>query len=72
LNPVLSPHFRLPHTHTKEPLYVSGSEVERWIRAAESLGPETTQDAAIRPTGGRGSQGALDFGGGGSAPDAAG
>jgi hypothetical protein len=31
LHPVLSPHFKIPSIHTKEPIYVSAKEVGRWI-----------------------------------------
>jgi hypothetical protein len=34
LNPVLSPHFRLPHVRTKEPMYVSVDQVRGWMRDA--------------------------------------
>jgi hypothetical protein len=35
LNPILSPYFKLPHTHTKEPWYVPISTVRQWIREAD-------------------------------------
>jgi hypothetical protein len=31
LNPILTPHFRLPHIRTKEPYYVAASDVRKWI-----------------------------------------
>ena len=31
LSAVLSPHFKLPHIHTKEPLYISPPDVELWF-----------------------------------------
>jgi hypothetical protein len=34
LNAVLSPHFRLPHVRTKEPAYMTLSEVTAWLYAA--------------------------------------
>jgi hypothetical protein len=34
-NPIFSPHFRLPHIHTKEPIYVTVGEVRKWIRDAQ-------------------------------------
>ncbi len=39
LSPVLSPFFRLPRVHTKEPAYLSPADVERWLD--ESRSPET-------------------------------
>ncbi len=32
LNPVLSPHFRLPHVRTKEPMYITLDEIRVWMR----------------------------------------
>ena len=41
LNPALSPFFRIPHIHTKEPMYVGALEVRNWMKAAdESSGRE--------------------------------
>lgn len=37
LHPVLSPHFRIPVEHVKEPLYVVPATVEKWIQAAASM-----------------------------------
>lgn len=34
LNPILTPHFRLPHIRTKEPYYITVSDVRKWILAA--------------------------------------
>jgi hypothetical protein len=44
-NPILSPYFRIPHVHTKEPMYVDVSEVRHWMRAAEE--PETTTNDVV-------------------------
>ena len=38
LNPILSPYFRIPDSHTKEPLYVTAEEITSWLEAAESGG----------------------------------
>jgi hypothetical protein len=35
LNPILSPHFNIPVTHVKEPMYVSVDEVKRWMQKAQ-------------------------------------
>jgi hypothetical protein len=35
LNPILSPYFRLPHIHTKEPLYVTMREIRAWVALSE-------------------------------------
>lgn len=35
LHPILSPYFRIPETHVKEPMYVSASEVRKWLRDAD-------------------------------------
>jgi hypothetical protein len=40
---ILSPHFKLPHVHTKEPAYVTSEEVLRWFnesRATSTRLPE--------------------------------
>ncbi len=31
VNPILSPHFRIPSVHTKEPMYVTCIRVRQWI-----------------------------------------
>jgi len=31
LNPILSPYFKLPSTHTKEPKYISLPDLENWL-----------------------------------------
>lgn len=35
LNPILSPYFKLPHIHTKEPAYLTGDNVRGWLYAAQ-------------------------------------
>ena len=35
LNPILSPHFRLPETHVKEPMYVKIADVKKWMKQAQ-------------------------------------
>jgi hypothetical protein len=37
LNTILSPHFRLPHTHKKEPWYIPISTVRSWMSEAERM-----------------------------------
>lgn len=37
LNPVLSPHFQLPVSHVKEPMYVTIAHVRKWLLEAERL-----------------------------------
>lgn len=37
LNPIFSPHFQLPVTHVKEPLYVTARDVRKWLEAADTL-----------------------------------
>ena len=46
LNPVLTPHFGLPHIRTKEPLYVSVEDVKKWINASVDLGLEAPPEKA--------------------------
>jgi hypothetical protein len=48
LNPVLTPHFALPHIRTKEPLYVSVEEVRKWINASVDLGLEAPEGQAVQ------------------------
>lgn len=31
LNPILSPHFQIPETHVKEPMYVTLQTVKTWL-----------------------------------------
>lgn len=38
LNPVLSPYFKIPESHVKEPLYVTVSQVLDWMADAEIPG----------------------------------
>ncbi|MBG48293.1 MAG: hypothetical protein CML05_08410 [Pseudozobellia sp.] len=51
LNPILSPHFRIPSVHTKEPMYVTCKRVRKWINDSTNggaeqfkLGSDGTQD----------------------------
>jgi len=37
---ILSPHFRLPHVHTKEPAYVSAEEVSKWLKESRAVRTE--------------------------------
>ena len=46
LNPILCPHFRLPHVRTKEPLYVNVEQVHYWISRTVDEGFEVP-DALI-------------------------
>jgi hypothetical protein len=39
LNPILSPHFRLPESHVKEPLYTDVHSVREWLSDLHILGP---------------------------------
>ncbi len=34
LNPILSPHFKIPSAHTKEPIYVTPKQIEEWLNAS--------------------------------------
>jgi len=54
LNPILSPHFRIPESHVKEPIYIKVSQVRAWLREAGILprdaraqGPESNRKARI-------------------------
>ena len=38
LSAVLSPHFRLPHIHTKEPAYLTPEDVQRWLDESRAPG----------------------------------
>lgn len=42
LHPILSPYFKIPTIHTKEPKYVKGMEVLKWYH--ESLGIDEMKD----------------------------
>ena len=37
LNPILSPHFQIPASHVKEPMYVSVETVHGWWKQADQL-----------------------------------
>jgi len=50
LNPVLTPHFGLPHIRTKEPLYISVDEVRKWINSAVEAGFEAPEPAPPNET----------------------
>ena len=39
LNPILSPHFRLPESHVKEPMYVDVETVRQWLSDLKILAP---------------------------------
>jgi hypothetical protein len=61
LNPILSPHFKLPNAHTKEPAYVSIHEVWKWIVAAENLSSPQIDAARLGGPAPDDGQGVLDF-----------
>jgi hypothetical protein len=44
LAPILSPVFRIPNVHTKEPEYTTIGQVRKWM---EGSGPATATDAAL-------------------------
>ncbi len=35
LNPILSPHFKIPESHIKEPIYISITEVRKWMKESK-------------------------------------
>lgn len=35
MNPIYSPHFSIPETHVKEPMYVKLADIIKWIEAAD-------------------------------------
>ncbi len=37
LNPILSPHFKIPYSHTKEPLYIKLEELKMWLIDSETF-----------------------------------
>ncbi len=43
LNPMLSPHFKIPSIHTKEPLYTSVVQVKKWLN--DALGSESDENS---------------------------
>jgi hypothetical protein len=45
LTAVLSPYFKLPHIHTKEPLYTEATQVRRWLNAARAASSEDVSEA---------------------------
>jgi hypothetical protein len=64
LNPILSPHFRIPYAHTKEPLYVDLSIVTSWLVVSGVLGRDKVQAFLVeRDTKGHedGMQGTFNF-----------
>jgi hypothetical protein len=48
LNPVLSPHFQLPVSHVKEPMYVTIARVKRWLAEAERLAEDPEEIGLVR------------------------
>ena len=44
LNPILSPHFRIPVVHTKEPIYLTTREIRKWLA---SLKKSTNKDFGL-------------------------
>jgi hypothetical protein len=47
LNPVLSPHFQLPVSHVKEPMYVTLSTVRKWLQDAERLAEDLDENEIV-------------------------
>ncbi|MEC3881919.1 ORC-CDC6 family AAA ATPase [Parapedobacter sp. 10938] len=54
LNPILSPRFKLPSVHTKEPIYTSVNTVKKWRRSCleEENGLLSTKAKRSKKTGG--------------------
>lgn len=48
LNPILSPHFKIPSVHTKEPFYATVPQVKRWL--IDSMDIETNEHGKKRLT----------------------
>lgn len=48
LNPILSPHFRIPSVHTKEPIYATTKEVARWITESAREGSSRSKSMLIK------------------------
>ena len=40
LNPILSPHFKIPYAHTKEPLYLTLKDFKIWLIQSEAYSEE--------------------------------
>ena len=49
LNPVLSPYFRLPESHVKEPLYTNIGTVRGWLRELKILDGQSDNSKPNRP-----------------------
>jgi hypothetical protein len=50
LNPILSPHLRLTHTHTKEPWYIPIALVRTWLEQVDDTRVKRTEDPYARET----------------------
>lgn len=48
LNPILSPHFRIPTVHTKEPIYATTKEVAYWITESTKEGSARSKSLIIK------------------------
>jgi hypothetical protein len=48
LNPILSPHFRIPESHVKEPLYVKIEDVRKWMVEAGVISKETHKASSAK------------------------
>jgi hypothetical protein len=47
LNPILSPYFRIPHVHTKEPIYTSTAELRKILSVTSLIGEVKVQKKPV-------------------------
>ena len=48
LNPILSPHFRIPESHVKEPIYLKVSQVRSWMKEAGIVPEESSSHSRAK------------------------
>jgi len=60
LNPILSPYFRIPYAHTKEPIYIDFKKLIDWLISSKAFDPSDLP-AESKKNKRRSSQGAFEF-----------
>lgn len=61
LNPILSPHFRIPYAHTKEPWYISSKDLINWLISSKVFASSDFHVRSNRHKEGKGKQSTLEF-----------
>lgn len=61
LNPILSPYFRIPYAHTKEPWYISSKDLIAWLIDSKVFASSTFGTNSVKSKNIKGNQPSFEF-----------